>query len=93
MFDKASLFEHLRCARREKRHVTTSAPWRQLLSALGRHFGVFLLLFGGMWLLVHFLRLSPTLLYTVPALYFVYLGAILVLASRKRKRTTTRKRK
>lgn len=73
--------------------MTPSVIWRQLLSSFGRHVGVFLLLFGGMWLVVHFLRLSPTLLYAVPALYFVYLGAMLVLGTRKRKCSPARERK
>lgn len=73
--------------------MATSITWWQLLSSFGRHLGIFLLLFGGMWLTVHFLRLSPSLLYSVPAMYFVYLGATLVLGTTKRKRTTSRKPK
>ncbi|MET0859059.1 MAG: hypothetical protein ABWY27_20095 [Telluria sp.] len=67
--------------------MTTSLTGRQLLSTFSRHLGAFLLLFGCMWLAVHFLRLEPDLLYAAPAIYFVYLGATLFLGSRNRNRT------
>jgi threonine/homoserine/homoserine lactone efflux protein len=65
--------------------MATSSSWRALQSTLGRHIGVFILILGSMWLTVHFFRLNPSLLYAIPALYFVYLGLSLIITRRKRR--------
>jgi hypothetical protein len=64
--------------------------WKPLVSTLGRHIGVFILLLGVMSLAVHFFRLRPSLLYAFPALYFVYLGLSLAISRPKRRMSRTR---
>ena len=73
--------------------MTAATPsWRALTATLGRHLGVFLLLFGATWLLVRFAAAPPKLLYAVPPLYFVYLGAMLIHGSIRKRRPRTGRR-